>query len=234
MVANTGTYLDSPFHRYADGDDIAALQLEQLAHLDGVVADVRDGALLLQSKVDQEAHGAVVGVPNGERPDACPVRTLADHRRSRYGRGVYWHTCCGLRPCQNPDAAPYRWTRRPHKWPAQPTKEPIMALRGIDGKVAVVTGGAGGLGAAAASRLASEGARLVLVDIDGEAAEAAANRPDPAPSASPPMSPPRTESQATFRPRSMRTAASTCSSITPGSRAAPRRLSTPNSNGSIG
>jgi kynurenine formamidase len=40
MVANTGTYLDSPFHRYADGDDLAALKLEQLAHLDGVLVRV--------------------------------------------------------------------------------------------------------------------------------------------------------------------------------------------------
>jgi arylformamidase len=39
MVANTGTYLDSPFHRYADGDDLAALRLEQLADLPGVVVD---------------------------------------------------------------------------------------------------------------------------------------------------------------------------------------------------
>jgi arylformamidase len=37
MVANTGTYLDSPFHRYADGPDIAELPLERLANLDGVV-----------------------------------------------------------------------------------------------------------------------------------------------------------------------------------------------------
>jgi kynurenine formamidase len=37
MVANTGTYLDSPFHRYADGKDLAALSLESLANLDGVV-----------------------------------------------------------------------------------------------------------------------------------------------------------------------------------------------------
>ncbi len=28
MVANTGTYLNSPFHRYADGKDLADLQLE--------------------------------------------------------------------------------------------------------------------------------------------------------------------------------------------------------------
>ena len=37
MVANTGTYLDSPFHRYPDGDDLSQLKLEALADLDCVV-----------------------------------------------------------------------------------------------------------------------------------------------------------------------------------------------------
>jgi arylformamidase len=37
MVANTGTYLDSPFHRYADGKDLSQLPLERLANLDGIV-----------------------------------------------------------------------------------------------------------------------------------------------------------------------------------------------------
>lgn len=37
MVANTGTYLDSPFHRYADGCDLSELTLESLADLDGIV-----------------------------------------------------------------------------------------------------------------------------------------------------------------------------------------------------
>src|SRR6516162_5890367 len=37
MVANTGTYLDSPFHRYADGKDLSELPLERLANLEGVV-----------------------------------------------------------------------------------------------------------------------------------------------------------------------------------------------------
>ena len=36
MVANTGTYLDTPFHRYAEGDDLAAVALERLAGLDGL------------------------------------------------------------------------------------------------------------------------------------------------------------------------------------------------------
>jgi kynurenine formamidase len=37
MVANTGTYIDSPFHRYADGKDLSELPLESLANLSGVL-----------------------------------------------------------------------------------------------------------------------------------------------------------------------------------------------------
>jgi len=37
MVANTGTYLDSPFHRYADGADLSQLDLYSLANLDALV-----------------------------------------------------------------------------------------------------------------------------------------------------------------------------------------------------
>jgi len=41
MVANTGTYLDAPFHRYAAGKDVSELPLESLADLDAVV--IRSG-----------------------------------------------------------------------------------------------------------------------------------------------------------------------------------------------
>src|SRR5438270_12736123 len=37
MVANTGTYVDSPFHRFADGKDLSDLPLSSLADLPGVV-----------------------------------------------------------------------------------------------------------------------------------------------------------------------------------------------------
>jgi arylformamidase len=37
MVANTGTYIDSPFHRYSRGRDLAHLELEAIANLEGVV-----------------------------------------------------------------------------------------------------------------------------------------------------------------------------------------------------
>ncbi|HWE60384.1 MAG TPA: cyclase family protein [Chloroflexota bacterium] len=39
LVANTGTYVDAPFHRFEDGADLAALELASLANLDGLVID---------------------------------------------------------------------------------------------------------------------------------------------------------------------------------------------------
>ncbi len=41
MVANTGTYVDAPFHRFEGGADIAALGLERLADLEAVVIEAR-------------------------------------------------------------------------------------------------------------------------------------------------------------------------------------------------
>jgi kynurenine formamidase len=44
MVANTGTYVDAPFHRFPEGADLASLPLERLADLEGVVIDARASA----------------------------------------------------------------------------------------------------------------------------------------------------------------------------------------------
>jgi kynurenine formamidase len=41
FVGNSGTYLDSPFHRWEDGLDLAALPLERVADVSGIVVDVR-------------------------------------------------------------------------------------------------------------------------------------------------------------------------------------------------
>jgi len=41
MAANTGTYLDTPAHRYRDGEDLARLSLERMVDLDGVVVRAR-------------------------------------------------------------------------------------------------------------------------------------------------------------------------------------------------
>ncbi len=62
MVANTGTYLDSPFHRYADGRDLSELALESLADLECVV--VRATELPVRAidaiVVDGQLRGAAV------------------------------------------------------------------------------------------------------------------------------------------------------------------------------
>jgi kynurenine formamidase len=40
MIANTGTYVDAPFHRFGGGTDIGGLPLDRLADLDGVLVDL--------------------------------------------------------------------------------------------------------------------------------------------------------------------------------------------------
>jgi kynurenine formamidase len=40
MVGNTGTYLDTPYHRFADGFDLAGLKLESISDCDGLVVNV--------------------------------------------------------------------------------------------------------------------------------------------------------------------------------------------------
>jgi len=49
-------------------------------------------------------------------------------------------------------------------------------VRGLAGKVAVVAGGAGGIGTATSIRIAEEGASVVIGDVDGAAAEQVAAR----------------------------------------------------------
>jgi kynurenine formamidase len=41
MCSNTGTYIDTPFHRFADGHDLTGLPLERVSHVPAVCLDVR-------------------------------------------------------------------------------------------------------------------------------------------------------------------------------------------------
>lgn len=65
MVANTGTYVDSPFHRYADGKDLSELSLSSLADLPTVV--VRVGVRRIDASVfeGRDLAGKAVLVDTG-------------------------------------------------------------------------------------------------------------------------------------------------------------------------
>jgi kynurenine formamidase len=67
MVANTGTYLDTPFHRYADGADLSQVKLKSMANLDGTVLRVK-------------------------RPDQRAIDALQMERMKVKGRAVMIHT----------------------------------------------------------------------------------------------------------------------------------------------
>jgi len=78
LVANTGTYLDTPFHRYAGGTDLAGIDLARIADVDGVLVDATGGDRAI-------APSAFAGKPLAGR--AVLVRTGWDlhWRTERYG-----------------------------------------------------------------------------------------------------------------------------------------------------
>ncbi len=43
LVANTGTYVDTPFHRYPDGVDLSSVDLARLVDVEGVLIDAASG-----------------------------------------------------------------------------------------------------------------------------------------------------------------------------------------------
>src|SRR5437660_6984269 len=51
MVANTGTYVDSPFHRFEDGADLAGLDLQHLAEVPGIVVEARAQGRVLAAEI---------------------------------------------------------------------------------------------------------------------------------------------------------------------------------------
>jgi kynurenine formamidase len=80
MVANTGTYVDAPFHRYADGADLSQLPLERVADLEGVVVRCTGRA---ERAIDRDA---LAGVSLRDR--AVLVQTGWDRHWGTAGYGV--------------------------------------------------------------------------------------------------------------------------------------------------
>lgn len=90
MVANTGTYLDSPFHRYEDGRDLSQLELESLANLDAILISTEPD----EKAIDKERFEGV-----DVRGKAVLVRTGWD---KHWRTDEYWS---GQHPFLTKDAA---------------------------------------------------------------------------------------------------------------------------------
>ncbi|GAA3741839.1 kynurenine formamidase [Spinactinospora alkalitolerans] len=65
MVANTGTYLDTPAHRYRDGSDLADLELDKVAGLDGAVIDATERAVGPEALKGVDVAGRAVLIRTG-------------------------------------------------------------------------------------------------------------------------------------------------------------------------
>lgn len=68
MVANTGTYIDSPFHRYEHGDDISQLSLSSLVNMECVVVRAPfEASLSITASIfsDVDVRGKAVLVHTG-------------------------------------------------------------------------------------------------------------------------------------------------------------------------
>jgi kynurenine formamidase len=95
LVANTGTYIDAPFHRYPDGADLAALDLARLVHLPGIRIDATQAgqgigpglfaglnlagrAVLIRTGWDQHWRTSRYGAPEHPFLTASAVARLVD------------------------------------------------------------------------------------------------------------------------------------------------------------
>jgi arylformamidase len=66
MVANTGTYVDSPFHRYPEGKDLAELPLTSLANLEGVVVRATEARAIGEARfAGLDVRGKAVIIATG-------------------------------------------------------------------------------------------------------------------------------------------------------------------------
>lgn len=65
MPCNAGTYLDAPFHRYREGEDLSQVALERVAALPGLALDATGGRAVSAEFAAEEAAGRAVLLRTG-------------------------------------------------------------------------------------------------------------------------------------------------------------------------
>lgn len=96
MVANTGTYLDTPAHRFEDGTDLELTPLERMVELDGVVVAVLGRRTVTPEDLD------------GHEVEGRAVLIRTDHAR-HWGTEAYFRD----HPFVSAEAATWLAERRP-------------------------------------------------------------------------------------------------------------------------
>jgi rhamnulose-1-phosphate aldolase/alcohol dehydrogenase len=164
---------------YADADFSALPPAEAAALLERAAAGYADNYRAAFARHRDSIEGQMLDpVPRvAILPGLGVVGVMRDKKNAALATLCYRHVTRvmaaaeelgGFRFLDEPDAlAVEYWSLEMAKL-AQPERE-------LAGQVAVVTGGASGIGRAIAARFAEEGAHVVLTDVDGEAALAAAD-----------------------------------------------------------
>jgi arylformamidase len=96
IVANTGTYLDCPFHRYADGDDLSQVGPEAFADLDAIVvrADHREAQAIDADRFrGRELRGRAVLVHTGWDAHWARADYAVGHPFLTEGAALYLRDC---------------------------------------------------------------------------------------------------------------------------------------------
>ena len=81
MVANTGTYIDAPFHRYETGADLSELDIAAVANLDGLVIQVNKVARAIRPEAfnGRDVKDKAVLIHTGWSGHWGTERYFADH-----------------------------------------------------------------------------------------------------------------------------------------------------------
>jgi arylformamidase len=92
MVANTGTYVDAPHHRFADGFDLAGFDLDTLADVPAVVVKLRDappGGVGAEALAAYEVRGRAVLIETGDS-DRFGTPQYVEHAAFLTKEGAQW------------------------------------------------------------------------------------------------------------------------------------------------
>lgn len=79
MCTNTGTYIDVPFHRFADGHDLTGLPLERVSEVPGICIKADSRRIELEALGDTDVNGLAVLFWTGHSKHFGTPQYLQDH-----------------------------------------------------------------------------------------------------------------------------------------------------------